>query len=148
MTRKYVADDERSRRRSIKRLIAILLLVVALIAARAALAGGPELAVHPDHHIDPNGRMITVVGSGYPTNAPVQLAECTGTPLSCFVLAEVTTNSHGRFVARVLVAFVLDPVTGGTCSEPTFSGDPCLIFGVEEVSPFEGDFAPITFAEE
>lgn len=134
------------------RFVLLLLFgVFVAVGLSAQTNDGPVLAAHPDNHLDPNGRLITVMGSGYPNNAPVQLSECTGTPLSCIVLADVTTNSKGRFVARVFVAFsfsVLDPFIAGTCSEPTFSGDSCLIFGVEGVSPFEGDFTPITFAQE
>jgi hypothetical protein len=110
-------------------------------------AADPTVAVHPSKNLDPSGRTVTVIGKGFPPNVTVQLAECTGSPLMCQALMNVDTNEHGMFVSRVLLAFdftVFVPF-GPTCSEPTFTGDECLLFA-QATSGASSAFEPITFS--
>jgi hypothetical protein len=129
----------------------MLLILATAIGMPVAQAAGLTLNVHPSQNLDPNGRIVTVIGKGFPANATVQLAECTGTPLTCQALVDVSTDKHGMFVSRVLVAFyfsVLNPIhTTLTCSEPTFTGDECLLSAATTESPFVSASEPITFSQ-
>lgn len=110
-------------------------------------AANPTVAVNPSKNLDPSGRTVTVIGKGFPANVTVQLSECTGSPLMCLALMNVDTNKHGMFVSRVLLAFdftVLVPFPP-TCSEPTFTGDECLLFATA-TSGASAAFEPITFS--
>jgi len=122
----------------------------ASLATAAAHSVGPTLAVHPSEKLDPDGRTVTVIGKGFPANVELQLAEATGSPLVGQALVNVHTNKHGNFVSRVLVAFdfsVLNPFPlVPTCSEPTFTGDACLLFATMTESPFVSAFTPISFS--
>jgi hypothetical protein len=133
----------------LKPMLAIGLVSVAAAAAPSALADGLTIAVHPSKRLDPAGQKVSVIGSGYPANTPVQVAQCTGTPLNCQALKDVITNPAGRFAARVVVAFnfsFFDPYSSLTCSQPTFGGFDCLVDATEVVSPGLGAYAPIRFA--
>ena len=118
--------------------------------ATAAARGVPTLAVHPSKNLDPDGRTVTVIGKGFPANVELQLQEATGSPLVAQALVNVNTNQHGMFIARVLVAFdfsVLNPFPlVPTCSEPTFTGDECLLFATMTENPFASAFTPIRFS--
>jgi hypothetical protein len=112
-------------------------------------AANPSVAVNPSKNLDPDGRTVTMIGKGFPVDVTVQLSECTGSPLVCLVLLNVQTDKHGMFVSRILVAFDLTviypfpPVP--TCSEPTFTGDACLLFAVA-TNGAPSAFDPITFS--
>jgi hypothetical protein len=119
-------------------------------AVATSVAAVPAIAVHPSKNLDPKGRTVTVTGKGFPPNVSLQLAECTSFPLTCQALMDVTTSRRGTFVSRVLVAFdftvlnLFPPVP--TCSEPTFTGDRCLLFATATVG-FASAFRPITFSQ-
>ena len=81
------------------------------------------------------------------SNQMVQLQEATGQPTSAYVLKDVVTDSRGTFHTRVLVAYyfsVLSPANTGTCSQPTFTGAPCLLFATETAG-LESANTPISF---
>jgi hypothetical protein len=110
-------------------------------------------AIHrrtPLKNLNPDGRTVTVIGKGFPANVELQLQEATGSPLVAQALVNVNTNQRGMFIARVLVAFdftVLNPFPlVPTCSEPTFTGDECLLFATMTESPFASAFTPIRFS--
>ena len=133
------------------RIVALLMLLITMTITGAALQEDePLLAVHPSEQLEPEGQLVTVIGKGFSPNIRVQLAQCTGLPLSCLVLADVDTNKHGRFVTRLRVAFDFSVLTPApptpTCSEPTFSGDRCLLFAVSWSSP-QSAFTPLAFSE-
>jgi Neocarzinostatin family len=118
-------------------------------ASLARTAATPTVAVHPSQNLDPDGRTVTVIGTGYPANVTVQLAECTGFPAKCLALLDVPTDEHGRFVARVFVAFdfaLLSPnPPAPTCSEPTQTGDLCFLDATATTGASSAS-VPLTFA--
>jgi hypothetical protein len=115
--------------------------------ADAPTAANPTVAAQPSKNLDPSGRTVTVIGKGFPANVTVQLAECTGSPLMCQALMNVDTNEHGMFVSRVLLAFDFAVFVGfgPTCSEPTFTGDECLLTA-QATTGASSAFEPITFS--
>jgi hypothetical protein len=131
-----------------KRLLAVVVIAVAL--APIASASAATLRVSPSRNIDPQGQLVTMVGTGFPADAEIQLAECTGTPLICHVLnGFVVTNKAGMFVTRRFVAYDLGlvhpfPATP-TCSLPTFTGEDCFIDAQQTEPPFTRAFATISF---
>jgi hypothetical protein len=124
-----------------KKLVASAIAVATL--ATAASAAAQTIRVAPSTNLNPTGQTVTVIGMGFPASSGVQIQECTGSPLMCQVLVNVTTNTAGAFVTRVVVTYDL---LGTTCSLTTVTGDTCLVFATETESPFEGAFAPISFA--
>jgi hypothetical protein len=132
------------------KVLLVLLIVAASVTVPSSQRENPSIAVHPSDHLDPDGQWVTVIGKGFPPTSMVQLSQCTDLPLNCLVLMDVNTNEHGMFVTRLVVAFdfgVLTPFPPTpTCSEPTFSGDTCLLFAVSWSAPVAA-FEPIAFRE-
>ena len=135
------------------RCMMLLLTVLVLASGVGTPAQGenPSVAVHPSRKLNPEGQLVTVIGKGVPSDITVQLAQCTGLPLKCQALVNVEANKHGMFITRVLVAFdfsVLNPFPQTpTCSEPTSTGETCLLFATPTSGSTGAAYEPITFSE-